>query len=308
MARRVSFDGSSQGQESSITEPLVPSGTPETSPYPTLPDPSLASPFQAASQAGPPRVAGGLLRDKYGKYRTLYDQRARTTVLVNLASILERSNEQILPSLYKYVGRSFDASPRQLGFITLACALVQALFSPVGGLMGHYMDRVTVLATGCFIWAAMAAAFSLCNSVATGALFWAFNGVGLAMLIPNAQSLIADYYRPVSRGTAFGSLYLTGAVGGMLGALFSTNMGHLQPLGIEGWRFAFLVVALLSVGVGVLNLVGSVDPRYRADPRYTQDPDIFKQRPISAARMVADVASVLAVPSFIIVVVQGIVG
>lgn len=103
--------------------------------------------------------------------------------------------------------------------------------------------------------------------------FWAFNGVGLGLLLPNAQSLIADYFSggaachtnpegnptpclsphlvgtPVSlrgapalsRGKAFGALYLTSAIGGMLGALFATNMGHTRPLGIEGWRAAFII-------------------------------------------------------------------
>jgi MFS family permease len=209
----------------------------------------------------------------------------------------------------RYVGRSFDASPRQLGFITLACALVQAVCSPIGGLLGHYFDRVKVLSAGCFLWATMATGFALCNSVSTGATFWAFNGVGLALLIPNAQSLIADYYKPVSRGAAFGALYLTAALGGTFGALLATNLGHLRPFGIEGWRFAFFGVAMLSAAVGVLNLLGSVDPRIRADvPEYAQDPDIMKQQPIKASSIFADVGSVLAVPSFIIVVVQGIVG
>ncbi len=44
----------------------------------------------------------------------------------------------------------------------------------------------------------------------------------------------------LSRGTAFGALYLTSALGGMLGALFATNMGHTHPLGVEGWRVAFI--------------------------------------------------------------------
>ena len=47
------------------------------------------------------RRAGGVLKDKHGEWRTLYDQRARTTVLVNVAGILERCNEQTLPALYK---------------------------------------------------------------------------------------------------------------------------------------------------------------------------------------------------------------
>lgn len=44
-------------------------------------------------------------------------------------------------SLVQYIGRSFKASPRQLGFVTLACALVQAVCAPIGGLVGHYANR-----------------------------------------------------------------------------------------------------------------------------------------------------------------------
>lgn len=53
----------------------------------------------------------------------------------------------------------------------------------------------------------------------------------------------------LSRGTAFGALYLTSALGGMLGALFATNMGHTRPFGLEGWRIAF-VAGVLQKGIG----------------------------------------------------------
>ncbi len=45
------------------------------------------------------------------------------------------------------------------------------------------------------------------------------NGIGLSMVIPSGQSMVADYYPEERRGAAFGALYLTGAVGAMLGAL-----------------------------------------------------------------------------------------
>ena len=48
---------------------------------------------------------------------------------------------------------------------------------------------------------------------------------GLALVIPSGQSLIADFHSPLQRGMAFGVLYLTSASGGMLGAIFATNMG-----------------------------------------------------------------------------------
>ena len=44
-------------------------------------------------------------------------------------------------------------------------------------------------------------------------------------MIPNGQSLIADYNDELDRGKAFGWLYLTGAVGAMLGTLYATNVG-----------------------------------------------------------------------------------
>lgn len=62
--------------------------------------------------------------------------KARTTALVNLAGIMERTDEQLLPAVYRFVGASFSASPSQLGYLTLSRAMVQALASPIGGLLG----------------------------------------------------------------------------------------------------------------------------------------------------------------------------
>lgn len=44
-------------------------------------------------------------------------------------------------------------------------------------------------------------------------------------MIPTGQSLVADYYGAAQRGRAFGGLQLTGALGGMLGSLYATNLG-----------------------------------------------------------------------------------
>ncbi len=65
-----------------------------------------------------------------------------------MRQICERMDEQILPAMYAFVGASFGASPSQLGWLTLCRALVQALSSPVGGLLGargagHHMHHVT---------------------------------------------------------------------------------------------------------------------------------------------------------------------
>lgn len=80
--------------------------------------------------------------------------------------------------------------------------------------------------------------------------FAAFNGLGLALLVPCCQSLIADLYPAEQRGRAFGTLQLTASLGGMLGGVFATNMGGLRLAGMDGWRAAFHCIAALSLVVG----------------------------------------------------------
>ena len=43
--------------------------------------------------------------------------------------------------------------------------------------------------------------------------FSAWNGLGLALVIPCVQSLIADVYSASARGRAFGLLFLTSSLG-----------------------------------------------------------------------------------------------
>lgn len=49
--------------------------------------------------------------------------------------------------------------------------------------------------------------------------------------------------------------------------------GH-SPFGIEGWRFAFLTVALVSIAIGIGNFM------FGHDPRFNQGSD--EARPTSA--------------------------
>ena len=65
--------------------------------------------------------------------------KGRTTALVNLAGIMERTDEQLLPAVYRFVGASFRATPSELGYLTLSRAMVQALASPVGGILGAWL-------------------------------------------------------------------------------------------------------------------------------------------------------------------------
>ncbi|EIE19976.1 MFS general substrate transporter [Coccomyxa subellipsoidea C-169] len=187
--------------------------------------------------------------------------RMRTTVLLNLAAIVERADEQVLPAVYLFIGHSLRATPAQLGTLTLCRAMVQALSSPISGILGNNFDRTSIVSFGCFLWGVMTAAVGMCTSLSQAMLYSAANGVGLALVIPCVQSLIADYNPPESRGRAFGVMFFTSALGGMAGGFFATNLGGMQILGLEGWRCAFHLVAALSIVTSVLVMWLAVDPR-----------------------------------------------
>ena len=124
---------------------------------------------------------------------------------------MERVDEALLPAVYLYVSCALRASPAALGSITAARSLSQALTSPLGGVLGHYYNRCHVIAAACALWAVCTAGFAFSTSVTQAALLWAVNGAGLAAMIPNGQSLVADYYPPERRGAAFGCLLAVGA-------------------------------------------------------------------------------------------------
>ncbi len=63
--------------------------------------------------------------------------RRATSICLNFAMVFERADEVILPAMYNFVAQSFQATPTQLATITLSRALVQALASPLGGLLGE---------------------------------------------------------------------------------------------------------------------------------------------------------------------------
>ncbi|CAG9466628.1 unnamed protein product [Pedinophyceae sp. YPF-701] len=191
--------------------------------------------------------------------------RKLTSLCINLAMIMERADEQVLPAVYLYVGAALKVSPTHLGLLTFCRAIVQAVSSPVSGVLGDYVNRRVIIGLGCIWWGAVTCIVAGVSDFHAAMICWACNGLGLAAVIPSSQSLLADLYPESERGVAFGWMYMVGAFGGMGGGLFATNVGGVIVAGMEGWRFSFLAVGIISGVVGALTLAASSDPRYPAD-------------------------------------------
>ena len=182
-------------------------------------------------------------------------------LLINLAAIMERADENLLPSVYKEVSEAFNASPSDLGYLTFIRNFVQGLCSPLAGILVLKYDRPKVLAMGTFCWALSTAAVGISLEFKQVAFWRALNGFGLAIVIPALQSFIADSYMDGVRGMGFGLLSLIGSLGGIGGGVLATVMAGQQYFGIQGWRCAFILMATLSAIIGILVYMFVVDPR-----------------------------------------------
>ncbi|XP_027362693.1 uncharacterized protein LOC113870301 [Abrus precatorius] len=238
-------------------------------------------------------------------------------ILINLAAIMERADENLLPSVYKEVSEAFNAGPSDLGYLTFIRNFVQGLSSPLAGILVINYDRPTILAMGSFCWALSTAAVGVCHNFLQVAFWRAINGFGLAIVIPALQSFIADSYRDGVRGTGFGLLSLIGNLGGIGGGVLATVMAGQQFWGIQGWRCAFILMATLSTLIGFLVMLYVVDPRKRftstrdASEISDRDDSTYKGN-VSAVSIWKDswaaTKAVIKVQTFQIIVLQGIIG
>ncbi|KAM1179341.1 hypothetical protein ACFX2J_018391 [Malus domestica] len=258
-------------------------------------------------------------RSKSGFFRSLQAMRARkifgislSLILINLAAIMERADENLLPSVYKEVSEAFNAGPSDLGYLTFIRNFIQGLASPLAGVLVINYDRPSVLAMGTFCWALSTAAVGASRIFSQVAFWRAVNGFGLAIVIPALQSFIADSYKDGVRGAGFGMVSLVGSLGGIGGGVLATLMAGDQYWNIPGWRCAFILMASLSSLIGFLVFAFVIDPRKIVSDLSSDREDLIIKGPASAASVWLEswtaMKAVVKVRTFQIIVLQGIVG
>ncbi|XP_078444299.1 uncharacterized protein LOC144713566 isoform X1 [Wolffia australiana] len=233
-----------------------------------------------------------------------------TLFLVNLAGIMERADEALLPAVYKEVGAAMGVSPSGLGSLTLFRSIVQCLSYPIAAYMAIRYNRAHVIALGAFLWAAATFLVGISASFFQIAVSRALNGVGLALVTPAIQSLVADSTDDGNRGTAFGWLQLTGNTGSILGGLFALLLAPRTFMGIAGWRLAFHLVGLVSVLVGLLVGLFAVDPRHSSTKAEAGELGMTQQKSLKESIWILfrEAKFVVKIPSFQIIVAQGVTG
>ncbi|XP_059432378.1 uncharacterized protein LOC132165722 [Corylus avellana] len=225
-----------------------------------------------------------------------------TLVLVNLAGIMERADESLLPGVYKEVGAALHTDPTGLGSLTLFRSIVQSSCYPLAAYLAVRHNRTHVIALGAFLWAAATFLVAISSTFFQVAVSRGLNGIGLAIVTPAIQSLVADSTDDGNRGVAFGWLQLTASFGSIIGGLCSVLIAPTSFMGIPGWRISFLLVGLVSVVVGILVRL------FANDPNFSEDRFQHKSFWSEVKYLTKEAKSVMRIPSFQIIVAQGVSG
>ncbi|CAI5494182.1 unnamed protein product [Closterium sp. Naga37s-1] len=179
---------------------------------------------------------------------------------------------------------------RDLGALTLVRALMQALLCPLAPWLSLYLPRVHVIATGALIWGLATLAVGLATSYSQVAWLRGINGIGLALVFPPIQSLVADLASPTNRGMAFGWLQFMTYFGDILGELAHQPSPSSHLSSKQAHSSAPPPSSPLSSPHSSLPLTSPHPP------------------PPSSPSFLSNLLHVLRTPSFLIIVSQGIVG
>ncbi|KAL9461986.1 hypothetical protein AB3S75_000053 [Citrus x aurantiifolia] len=227
-------------------------------------------------------------------------------VLVNLAGIIERADESLLPGVYKEVGAALHTDPTGLGSRTLFRSIVQSSCYPLAAYLSVHHNRAHVIALGAFLWATATFLVAISTNFFQVAVSRGLNGIGLAIVTPAIQSLVADSTDESNRGTAFGWLQLTANVGSIIGGLCSVLTASTSFMGIPGWRIAFHLVGLINVIVGILVHLFAKDPRCSDGESRAEDKKPHKPFLSDMKDLIKEAKMVINIPSFKIIVAQGV--
>ena len=235
------------------------------------------------------------------------EDRSRTQILINSASIIDEADDQILPAMYLPIQQRFGFTLVQLGAITAIGSLLQSVSTPIWGWLSDTQSRKTILSLGCFLWGFFTFLLGTSQTYVSMLFFRAMTGIGLAVIIPTAQSLITDYFFEDERGIAFGWLGLTAVIGAIIGTLFATAIGSDYFFGIEGWRIVFFTISLFSIFIAFINFRYGIDP-VRGNAETELHDLINPKNEHFFSISISDFKKILTNRTYILIVTQGIAG
>ena len=171
------------------------------------------------------------------------------------AGFFNYADRQGVFSVFPLIGREFDLSKTQLGYLGSAFMIVYAASSPFSGYTVDLLPRRLLITLGLTFWSLICAATALSRSYYQLLFFRAAEGLGESIYFPASISLLSDYHGPRTRSRALSIHQTSVYLGTAGGAVLAGYLGERH-----GWRSSFWVLGLAGMVYAGLLGFGLVEP------------------------------------------------
>jgi len=194
---------------------------------------------------------------------------------INLFNYIDR---QVLAGVEPEIRKAFFpqdpdgiAARTQSGSLASAFLVSYMLTAPLFGALASRWPRVKwkLIAVGVLVWSLATGAGGLANGFMLLLLTRCFVGVGEGAYGPLAPTILSDCFPVAKRGNILSLFYVAMPVGGAMGYALGGFVAKLDPAH-ESWRWAFFVVVIPGLILGILSLLMREPPAGAADAVSTQ--------------------------------------
>jgi MFS family permease len=228
--------------------------------------------------------------------------RWRTMVALSFGYFIDQGEGQALSVLFPTLQSLWGLSYTNLGVIGTIRNLLQSITAPFWGYAADRFSRKRVIVLGTGIWGIWTLLCGFAQNYEQLLILRAISGIGLGCLMPATFSLISDAYRPQRRGRALGILEGIGVLGIVIGTV---ALGFVATPTL--WRWGFILLGAFSIVSGTLVWFLVDEP-----VRGAAEPELAGKITAKAAAQysirAADVPKVLAIPTILVAIAQGLAG
>jgi len=186
----------------------------------------------------------------------------------------------------------FKPEDALIGLLGTAFMLVYMIGAPFFARLAERWSRWLIIGVGVILWSLASGCSGLAGTFVALLLTRCLVGIGEAAYGPVAPTVIADLYPVKVRGQVLAWFYMATPVGSALGYVFGDWVTRTLFAGRpEGWRWAFYLVVIPGIILGVWSCFMRDPPRGQADLDHDQTPVKVSRR---------DYFILLRTPSFVL--------
>jgi MFS family permease len=176
--------------------------------------------------------------------------------ILGLISFFNYADRMVLSILLQPIKTDLGLSDTQLGLLSgLAFALFYGSLGIPLARLADRKSRVVLLTGAITVWSLMTALCGLVQNFVQLLLARIGVGVGEAGCVPASHSMVGDYFPKERRAFAIGILQASGSLGVILGLMAAGAIADQW-----GWRWAFVLVGLPGIAVGLVTYLTVREP------------------------------------------------